>query len=234
MSIWTFVGIVLILAIIIITIFIIRFLEGYRKSMKDTENLMQLVNNTFGDLDEFVYMFNEKMESLSKISEILNNNAIDINKIVSKFSSVSNIIEGTPDKVLAAVAMYLQLDKMTNKFNKKSIPFDKELDIMFSDFVKGAVLGGLVVAFLTPKTGKEMREIAVKKLDELKDKANNIDMDDVRSSVFSKIEELKEMVQNSNSEDIMKRVFEEIQKLYDKTKNFLTDTVEKTKDQINY
>lgn len=92
---------------------------------------------------------------------------------------------------------------------------------MLKDFIKGAVVGGLVVAFLTPKTGEEMRKVAMAKLDELAEKAKNINVEEVREGIFNKIDELKNYLKTSSKDEILNTIFTEIKNLYDKVKGFL-------------
>ena len=72
---------------------------------------------------------------------------------------------------------------------------------MLKDFVKGAIVGGLAVAFLTPKTGEEMRKVASLKLDELAEKAKTINVEEVRNSIFEKIEELRKYISTSSKDE---------------------------------
>ena len=93
---------------------------------------------------------------------------------------------------------------------------------MLKDFIKGAIVGGLLVAFLTPKTGEEMRKAALEKLDELSEKAKNINVEEVRDTIFKKIDELRKYLSTSTKDEILNRIFDEIKYLYEKIRNFLS------------
>ena len=98
---------------------------------------------------------------------------------------------------------------------------NEELNSMLKDFLKGAIVGGLAVAFLTPKTGEEMRKVTSEKLDELKEKATTITVDDVREQILHKMDDLKQFVQSSSKEEIVDRIFDEMKRLYMRIVEFL-------------
>ncbi|ERJ13629.1 YtxH domain-containing protein [Haloplasma contractile] len=239
--IYSILGVFLIGAISVITYYAIDFLKNYNKTISQADITIKLAESSFMELDLLIDNLSSKMNSIEHFFEAIDQSGKSLNAVNGKFEDVSKIIERYPSGVIAALVVLLKIERIDDlgrlfavKTMKTESEGNKEMNNMLKDFVKGAVVGGLAVALLTPKTGKEVREIALKKLDELSEKAKEIEFDDVREGIFNKIEELKEYVKTGNKEDIINKVFEEIKDLYEKIKHYLTDVSESAKEKLNY
>lgn len=216
-------GIILIICVITITYFAIRFLENYRSTLKQADITIKLAETSLQELDRMVLLFTDKLNGAETFFNELNRTGKYLEVANHKFDDILNLIEKYPKGMFSSIFLLNKIDyikdlpKLFNVLN-----FDEELNSVLKDFIKGAVVGGLAVAFLTPKTGEEMRKVALDKLDELGEKAKNINIDEVRETIFKKIEELRNYLTTSSKDEILKRVFEEIKYLYEKIKNFLS------------
>lgn len=63
-------------------------------------------------------------------------------------------------------------------------------------FVLGAVLGAAAVAFLTPKSGKEMQKELLKKADDIQTKIKDVEVEDVKEAFVHKLDEIKDLINN--------------------------------------
>lgn len=73
-------------------------------------------------------------------------------------------------------------------------------------FLLGAGIGvGLGVLF-APKSGKETRADLKKKMDELLEKAKNIDIEEVKETIEKKVNEIKEDLKNLDKETAIEKV----------------------------
>lgn len=226
-------GIVLIICIIVLTYIIVRFFEHYRTTLKQADITIRVAETSFQELDRMMHLFTGKIDESEQFFTELKQTGQNLELINDKFNDVLKMINKYPSGLSTSLLMLNKLDsvkeisKIFNYFN-----YDEELNSMLKDFIKGAVIGGLAVAFLTPKNGEEMRKVASEKLDELAEKAKNINVEEVRDNVFKKIEELRTYIKTSSKDEIIERVFEEIKELYDKIKGHISFKNEPTTEII--
>ncbi len=222
-------GLVLIACVIAITYFGARFLENYRNTLKQADITIRVAETSFQELDRMVSLFTSKLTDTEQFFNELNITGQHLELFNQKFADILKIVEKYPKGMVSSLFLLNKIDSVRDLpklFN--ILNFDEELNSMLKDFIKGAVVGGLVVALLTPKTGEDMRKVAMTKLDELADKAKHINVEEVRDSVFNKIEELKNYITTSSKDEILSRIFDEIKNLYDKVKGYLSFNQEPT------
>ncbi len=215
-------GIILIACVLVITYYGIRFLENYRSTLKQADITIKVAETSLQELDRIIMLFTNKFTDAEAFFNELSKTGEHLEMLNGKFDDVIKVIEKYPKGIASSMFLLNKIDyvkELPKLFNV--LNFDEELNSMLKDFIKGAVFGGLAVAFLTPKTGEEMRKVAMDKLDELAEKAKNINVEDVRESVFKKIDELKNYLKTSSKDEILNTIFTEIKNLYDKVKGFL-------------
>lgn len=215
-------GIVLIISVIVLTVVIVRFFEHYRKTLKQADLTIRVAEASFFELDQMIALFTTKVNDAEEFFSQLNVTGKNLELMNDKFSNMMKVADKYPKGLFTSLFMLNKIDavkELPKLFN--ILNYDEELNSMLKDFIKGAIVGGLTVAFLTPKTGEEMRKVAADKLDELAEKAKNIKVEDVRDSIFNKIEELRDFIKTSSKEEIMTKIFDEIRYLYEKIIQFL-------------
>lgn len=226
-------GIVLIISIIILTFVIVRFFEHYRNTLKQVDFTIRVAENSFHDVDNIIEVFSSRLTDVEQFLNELRKTGQNLEVINDKFSNIISVAQKFPSGLASSLFLLNRLDVVNGLQRLFNIQENnEELNSMLKDFLKGAVVGGLAVAFLTPKTGEEMREYAGEKLDELKEKAKNIDIDEVRQTLYDKIDDLKHFIQNASKDDIIDKVFEEIKKLYMKLMEYLPGNQDKTPEVI--
>ena len=107
------------------------------------------------------------------------------------------------------------------------------------NFLLGAGLGlGLGLLF-APKSGKETREDLVKKINELCEKAKDIDVEEVKSAIIVKAKELENTIKDLDKEtakqmivDKSKQIGIKAQELVDLAREKGTPIVEKTAKEL--
>ena len=78
----------------------------------------------------------------------------------------------------------------------------KERKSGFGKFLLGAGIGvGLGILF-APKSGKETRQELKEKMDDLVEKAKNIQVEDVKATIEAKVQEIKEDLKNLDKETV--------------------------------
>ena len=109
-------------------------------------------------------------------------------------------------------------------------------------FVLGALLGAAAVALLTPKSGKEMQNELLQKVDDLQTKIKDFEVEDVKEAFVTKLDEIKELVNNFDWElskadlevkvnDVKAKLNEMVQRL-DEAKETLKDQAELVQDDL--
>lgn len=221
-TIYVALGIVLIISVIVLTVVIARFFEHYRRTLKQVDFTIRTAENSLHDVDIIIDTVSSRIDDIESFLTEIRKTGQTLETINDKFNDISHLIKKFPKGLVSSVLLLDRLDVVSGVsklFGKNEE--NEELNSMLKDFLKGAVVGGLVVAFLTPKTGEEMRQTAQEKLDELKIKAKNISVEDVRDQILAKIDDLKHFVQTSSKEDIVDKIFTEIKNLYEKVMEYL-------------
>lgn len=109
-------------------------------------------------------------------------------------------------------------------------------------FVLGALLGAAAVALLTPKSGKEMQNELLQKVDDIQTKIKDLEVEDVKEAFVTKLDEIKELVNNFDWElskadlevkvnDVKAKLNEMVQRL-DEAKETLKDQAELVQDDL--
>ena len=109
-------------------------------------------------------------------------------------------------------------------------------------FVLGALMGAAAVALLTPKSGKEMQNELLQKVDDLQTKIKDLEVEDVKEAFVTKLDEIKELVNNFDWElskadlevkvnDVKAKLNEMVQRL-DEAKETLKDQAELVQDDL--
>lgn len=94
-------------------------------------------------------------------------------------------------------------------------------------FIVGAGLGAGLALLFAPKKGSELREDLKKKLDELLNKAKDVDLEEVSVEFTKKIEDLKAELKELDKEKVLKVAREKGEVLRDKAEELLTLAKEK-------
>jgi len=94
-------------------------------------------------------------------------------------------------------------------------------------FILGASLGAGLALLFAPKKGSELREDLKKKLDELLNKAKDVDLEEVSVEFSEKIEELKKELKDLDKEKVLKIAKEKGEELKTKSEELLTLAKEK-------
>ena len=109
-------------------------------------------------------------------------------------------------------------------------------------FVLAALLGAAAVALLTPKSGKEMQNELLQKVDDIQTKIKDLEVEDVKEAFVTKLDEIKELVNNFDWElskadlevkvnDVKAKLNEMVQRL-DEAKETLKDQAELVQDDL--
>ncbi len=94
-------------------------------------------------------------------------------------------------------------------------------------FLVGAGIGvGLGILF-APKSGKETRKELKQKLDDLIEKAKNIDIQDVKITIENKVKEIKEDLANLDKETVKEKIKEQAKKIKMKVDDLVDYAVKK-------
>ena len=96
-------------------------------------------------------------------------------------------------------------------------------------FIFGMVIGGVAVALLTPKTGKEMQKCLIKKADGLYEKLKNVELNDAKEFLSSKLDDSVESIKNFDWEESKTKVSEKFQELTEK----MNDIYDQIGDSLN-
>lgn len=94
-------------------------------------------------------------------------------------------------------------------------------------FVLGAGIGASLALLFAPKKGSELREDLKKKLDELINKAKEVDLEEFSEKFTDKVEELKEELKELDNEKVLKIAKEKSEILKNKAEELLDLAKEK-------
>ena len=94
-------------------------------------------------------------------------------------------------------------------------------------FLLGAGIGvGLGILF-APKSGKETRADLKKKMDDLVEKAKNIDVEEVKQTIEAKVNEIKEDLKNLDKETVAAKIKDGAKKIKKKADDLVDYAVKK-------
>ena len=88
-------------------------------------------------------------------------------------------------------------------------------------FILGAGIGASLALLFAPKKGSELREDLKNKLDDLVNKAKDIDLEEVSEDFSKKVESLKEELKDLDKEKVLSIAKEKSEDLKDKAEELL-------------
>ena len=94
-------------------------------------------------------------------------------------------------------------------------------------FVLGAAIGGALGVLFAPKKGSETRQELKQKIDELMNKAKEIDICEVKENILDKIDEIKEELTDLDKEKVLKIAKEKGKQLKIKAEEIYNFALEK-------
>ena len=94
-------------------------------------------------------------------------------------------------------------------------------------FILGAAIGAGLALLFAPAKGSETRKQLAKKFDELKNKIQEIDLEEVKDDLENKIEEIKSELEDLNKEKVLKIAKEKAKDIKNKTEEIVELAVEK-------
>ena len=94
-------------------------------------------------------------------------------------------------------------------------------------FIAGAAVGVGLGLLFAPKKGSETRKDLKKKIDELLNKANDIDAEDVKEMIEDKIEEIKMELSDLDKEKVLKIAKEKGTAIKEKSQELVELAIEK-------
>lgn len=86
----------------------------------------------------------------------------------------------------------------------------------FGKFLTGALVGAGLGMLFAPKSGKELRKDLKEKLDELIQKAKDIDVNEVKENIENKVEEIKMELADLDKEKVLKIAKKKAEEIKDK------------------
>lgn len=101
-----------------------------------------------------------------------------------------------------------------------------------SKFIFGALVGAAIGMLFAPKKGSELRRDLSKKIDELVNKASEIDVDAVKVNFEKKLKELQENIQDLDKETVYAYAKKKASQLKDKADDLLAIAVKSGKPLV--
>ncbi len=103
----------------------------------------------------------------------------------------------------------------------------KEKKSGFGKFLVGVGIGAGIGMLFTKNNGKQNREILKKKIDELIDKAKNIDSEEVKENIQNKIDDIMHELSELDKEKVLKIAKNKAEKIKEKAEDLVKYAVEK-------
>lgn len=97
----------------------------------------------------------------------------------------------------------------------------------FGKFVVGAGIGAALGFLFAPKKGSDLRADLKKKMDELLEKARNIDKEEVKETIEAKIAEIKDELADLDKEKVLKIAKKKAKQIQDAAEELVEYAVEK-------
>lgn len=103
----------------------------------------------------------------------------------------------------------------------------KEKKSGFGKFLLGAGIGAGLGILFAPKSGKETRQELKEKMDDLVEKARNIDIDEVKANIEKKVNEIKEDLKNIDKETVAEAIKKQAKNIKKKADELVDYAVKK-------
>lgn len=103
----------------------------------------------------------------------------------------------------------------------------KEKKSGFGKFLLGAGIGAGLGILFAPKSGKETRQELKEKMDDLVEKARNIDIDEVKANIEKKVNEIKEDLKNIDKETVAEAIKKQAKNIKKKADDLVDYAVKK-------
>lgn len=97
----------------------------------------------------------------------------------------------------------------------------------FAKFLAGIGLGAAVGVLFAPKTGSETRKELKKYLDQLVNKAKDVDIDEVKEMIQAKVNEIEEAIADLDKEKVLKIAKKKANEVKDMASELVNYAVEK-------
>ncbi len=94
-------------------------------------------------------------------------------------------------------------------------------------FALGALVGAGIGVLFAPKSGKDTREALKNKMNDLINKAKELDKEDVKNTIELKIEQMKEAISNLDKETVVSAAKKQVKKIREMGEELVEYVVEK-------